>query len=157
MTWARRIEERREQRRQERERNIAILCRPLQGDAAETMARVKVARGEFHAAIPKHQYVRSEALMRAYRLIPCQNCGKDDGTVCGAHSNWGEHGKGKGIKADDNRCASLCFTCHGILDQGSILSHAERYAIWTIAHVKTVRELLARNLWPKGVSIPETQ
>lgn len=107
-------------------------------------------------AIPKHDYIRSESLMKAYRLIPCQNCGKDDGTVCGAHSNWAEHGKGRGIKADDNRCASLCFTCHGMLDQGSILGASERFALWSIAHIKTVAELLRRNLWPKGVPVPNT-
>lgn len=105
-------------------------------------------------AFPKRQYVRSPALMKAYRLIPCQHCGRDDGTVCGAHSNQGEHGKGKAIKADDNRCASLCFLCHALLDQGSRLSKAERLAMWAAAHIKTVRELCKRGLWPAGVPVP---
>lgn len=106
---------------------------------------------------PKHDYVRSAPLMKAYRAIPCQHCGRDDGTVAGAHSNWGVHGKGKGIKADDNRAASLCSTCHvPLLDQGSRLSRTARMALWWRAHVRTVRLLLARGLWPAGVPIPDT-
>jgi hypothetical protein len=105
--------------------------------------------------IEKRAYVRSAALMKAYRLIPCQNCGTDDGTVCGAHSNWAVHGKGKSIKADDNRCASLCSTCHTELDQGSRLTEDERKAMWWAAHQDTVQELLERRLWPKGVPVPD--
>lgn len=106
-------------------------------------------------AYPKRQYVRSPALMKAYRAIPCQVCGADDGTVCGAHSNWSAHGKGKSIKADDNRCASMCFTCHSAIDQGSRLSREERITLWTEAHRKTVRLLLARGLWPMNVPVPD--
>jgi hypothetical protein len=105
--------------------------------------------------IEKRAYVRSAALMKAYRLIPCQNCGTDDGTVCGAHSNWAVHGKGKSIKADDNRCASLCSTCHGKLDQGSRLSEYERKALWWGANVHTFEELQKRGLWPKDVPEPD--
>ena len=55
---------------------------------------------------PKHQYVRSKALLEAAREIPCQWCGADDGTVVAAHTNWGA-GKGRSNKADDNMIASL--------------------------------------------------
>lgn len=104
---------------------------------------------------PKHQYVRSKKLMAAYRMIPCQNCGRDDGTVCGAHSNQGAHGKGKSIKADDNQAASLCHTCHAELDQGRHLSEQERKTMWEKAQSKTFQELLARGLWPVDVPFPE--
>lgn len=104
-------------------------------------------------AVEKHDYIRSPALMRAYRLIPCQHCGKDDGTVCGAHCNWGE-GKGGAIKADDNKAAALCSTCHSMIDQGSILGQSERMAIWFVSFCKTVRELQRRGLWPRGVPVP---
>lgn len=104
---------------------------------------------------PKHSYVRSQKLMDAYRRIPCQHCGRDDGTVCGAHSNQGAHGKGRGIKADDNRAASLCSLCHHAIDQGRILTAAERLAVWWDAHVKTVRTLLAHGLWPANVPVPD--
>lgn len=104
---------------------------------------------------PKHQYVRSPALMKAYRLIACQHCGRDDGTVCGAHSNSLSNHKGRSIKADDNKCASLCHECHAVLDQGSRLSRIQREEMHANAHAKTVRELLRRGLWPLDVAIPD--
>ncbi len=58
-------------------------------------------------ARPKTEYIRSNKLMLRYRMLPCQNCGANDGTVCGAHSNQSKHGKGKGIKASDQYAASL--------------------------------------------------
>lgn len=104
---------------------------------------------------PKHQYIRSKPLMKAYRDIPCQHCGRDDGTVCGAHSNWGDHGKGRSIKADDNRCASLCSRCHSNLDQGMSLDKNEKRFMWTTAHIKTVKMLVLRGLWPMNVPLPD--
>lgn len=118
--------------------------------------RVNVARiTDDGVAVPKREYVRSHTLMVAYRSIPCQHCGADDGTVCGAHSNWSEHGKGGRIKADDNRCASLCFRCHCQLDQGSQWSAEEKRLIWEEAHVKTVRLLLFTGRWPASVPVPQ--
>jgi hypothetical protein len=108
-----------------------------------------------HKTYPKHEYVRSKLLVETYRKIPCQICGRDDGTVCAAHSNWSGHGKGKGIKADDDRCASLCYTCHSSLDQGKTLTHDDKRSLWEMAHRKSVRELLERGLWPKSIRIPD--
>lgn len=119
---------------------------------ARTMPAAREVR-----TVPKHRYVRSTTLMAAYRLIPCMHCGRDDGTVCGAHANWSIFGKGGHIKADDNRAASLCAACHvPVLDQGSRLSRAERKAMWWAAHVKTVAELLRRRLWPSKIPVPDT-
>lgn len=106
---------------------------------------------------PKREYVRSEALMCAYRLLECQHCGVDDGTVCGAHSNWTIHGKCKGKKADDNRCASLCFRCHSELDQGSELMEADRQSRWFAAHQSTVHNMVSRGIWPIAAIIPNTE
>lgn len=150
MTFGRNLTEYRERRAAERERNLQTNCLP-----GRSIHKGTYAANDSHVALPKRDYVRSEALMKAYRLISCQNCGADDGTVCGAHSNWAKHGKGRGIKADDNRCASLCSVCHGELDQGSIMGRAEREALWSIAHAKTIRELVARGLWPKGIEVPQ--
>jgi len=99
---------------------------------------------------PKHSYVRSPALLRNAREIPCQHCGADDGTVVAAHANWGG-GRGKSIKADDNLIASLCFLCHAELDQGKNLSKDERQALWLDAHIKTVQKLTNLGLWPAKV------
>lgn len=106
-------------------------------------------------AFPKTQYVRSKALMKAYRLIPCQHCGRDDGTVCGAHSNLMSDGKGRSIKSSDDKAASMCFKCHSKLDQGSKLSKEERTTMHRDAHVKTVRELVRRGLWPLAIPVPD--
>lgn len=103
---------------------------------------------------PKYNYVRSPALLKAAREIPCQACGRDDGTVVAAHSNW-QGGKGRGIKADDNLIASLCFKCHAEIDQGAKLSKSDRQTIWKQAHNKTVALLQAKELWPKGVPVPD--
>lgn len=105
---------------------------------------------------PKRQYVRSSQITEACRTIACQHCGRDDGTVCAAHSNWSVHGKGGHIKADDSRVAALCSSCHvPLLDQGSRLSKAERKTLWWAAHVKTIIELVKRSRWPSSIPVPD--
>jgi hypothetical protein len=103
---------------------------------------------------PKHSYVRSKKLLENARQIPCQHCLADDGTVVAAHTNWGG-GKGRGIKADDNLIASLCFHCHGQLDQGTSMTKGERMAMWFNAHYLTVHILRTRGLWPDDVPLPK--
>jgi len=100
---------------------------------------------------PKHNYVRSKKLLENARLIPCQCCMADDGTVVAAHTNWGG-GKGRGIKADDNLVAALCLKCHYEIDQGAHLSKDERKEMWQKAHKATVKALGDR--WPTEVPIP---
>lgn len=110
-------------------------------------------------ACPKTVAVRSPKLREAYRLIPCQwtGCGLDDGSVCCAHSNFTEFGgKGGHRKADDNYGAALCFRHHMALDQGSWMSYEERRDGWLAAHQRSVKLLIARNLWPANVPLPET-
>lgn len=85
----------------------------------------------------KFRYVRSEKLMKLYRTIPCQNCGRSNGTVCGAHSNQAKHGHGRGIKASDEFCASLCSECHYELDQGMMMSREHKVELWERAHKRT--------------------
>ena len=100
----------------------------------------------------KHQYVRSQKLLKLVAGLACQNCGIDNG-VQAAHTNWGG-GKGRGIKADDNLVAALCLKCHYEIDQGTHLSKDERQEMWSKAHQKTVDELVNNNQWPKDVPIP---
>jgi hypothetical protein len=119
--------------------------------------RVRDERAQMVVPVPKFVYVRSEALMKAYRLIPCQGCGRADGTVCGAHSNWAVHGKGRSVKASDDRCASLCFACHQELDQGSAFTEAQRRMFWWRSHVNTVANLAHFTLWPAGVPVPDVE
>jgi len=105
----------------------------------------------------KFTYIRSPALMKAARTIPCTNCGRDDGTVCGAHSNQAKHGKGRSIKASDIYIASLCHCCHSDLDQGAHMSRDEREALWEACHCKTVQSLVALGRWPAKVPLPELE
>ena len=100
----------------------------------------------------KHQYVRSQKLLKLVAGLACQNCGTDNG-VQAAHTNWGG-GKGRGIKADDNLVAALCLKCHYEIDQGAHLSKDERQEMWSKAHQRTVDELVNNNQWPKDVPIP---
>ena len=102
---------------------------------------------------PKHNYIRSPTLLRNAREIPCQHCGADDGTVVAAHTNWGG-GKGRGVKADDNLIASLCFNCHMVLDMGHHRNKEQRKEMWNSAHIKTVDKLTNLGLWPDRVPIP---
>lgn len=81
---------------------------------------------------------RNKKLLEILRKSPCQECGREDGTVVAAHSNQLRDGKGRGIKADDFRVAALCYSCHMELDQGKSLSKAERIEIWEKAHRKTI-------------------
>ena len=102
---------------------------------------------------PKHNYIRSKKLLENARLIPCQWCCADDGTIVAAHTNWGG-GKGRGIKADDNLIASLCFSCHTELDQGAMMTKGERQGMWRVAHDRTVETLSELDLWPYDVPKP---
>ena len=89
---------------------------------------------------------RNRKLLDAARELPCQHCGVSDGTVVAAHSNQLRDGKGRGLKAHDYRIASLCFTCHAELDQGSKMSKQERIEMWEEAHRKTIGLLFEREL-----------
>ena len=133
---------------------------PREAKQVQYIARpreVATARFELlmRAQAPKREYIRSRPLMKAYRTIPCQLCWAEDGTVCGAHSNWLCHGKAKGKKADDNRCASLCSKCHFEIDQGSKWTKSERFKLWWEAHVKTVYALKTSGRWPDSVPVPD--
>ena len=104
--------------------------------------------------LPKFDYVRSPALLKACRELPCQDCHRQDGTIVAAHSNYARHGKGRGIKSSDVYVAALCFRCHALVDQSSLMSADRRKEMWTAAWIKTLSELVARGLWPVGVPIP---
>lgn len=49
------------------------------------------------------------------RALPCCQCHAPAPSVV-AHANWGEFGKGMGIKANDEYTIPLCTECHFKLD-----------------------------------------
>lgn len=97
--------------------------------------------------IPKFKYFRSKAHLKNVADLPCQNC-YIEGQTQAAHSNWAEHGKGRGIKASDEFTAALCQTCHMELDSGARLSKDQRRMLWQMAYQRTVNKLKSQNLWP---------
>jgi hypothetical protein len=74
--------------------------------------------------IPKPLTFRSEKLRRAVAELPCVCCGRV-GSTQAAHGN---EGKGMGMKVSDAMLAALCTFCHTELDQGRVMSKAERRA-----------------------------
>jgi hypothetical protein len=97
--------------------------------------------------IPKFNYYRSTKHLKNVASLPCQNC-YIEGQTQAAHSNWSEHGKGRGIKASDEYTAALCQTCHMELDSGARLSKEQRRSLWQMAYQRTVNRLKSQNLWP---------
>ena len=95
--------------------------------------------------IQKFKYLRSKKHLQNVASLDCQNCGSGE-QVQAAHSNWAEHGKGRGIKASDEFTAALCYICHAELDQGMSLSRQERRVMWDMAYAKTLVELEKRGI-----------
>lgn len=81
---------------------------------------------------------RDKKLLELCRELPCQCCGRNNGTVVAAHSNQIKDGKGIGIKAPDYRVAALCHECHFEVDNGNKLSKEEKCEIWDAAHRATI-------------------
>lgn len=67
--------------------------------------------------------MRSQKRLNEIRKLPCIKCG--GGPSQAAHSNFSEHGKGKGIKADDKYTIPLCHSCHSDFDQYKTMSREE--------------------------------
>lgn len=84
---------------------------------------------------------RSPKLLKLCQLIPCQNCGADDGTVCAAHRN---ESKGMALKVSDAMVAALCHKCHFELDNGKNMTREERRDMWNRAYIKTIQLFIER-------------
>lgn len=59
-------------------------------------------------------------------------------SVSPCHSNQQAHGKGTGIKADDEKTVPGCAWCHHQIDQGKRLTKEERRAYWDDAYRRWV-------------------
>ena len=89
---------------------------------------------------------RNKKLLELCRELPCQVCGRQDGTVCAAHSNQQRDGKGTGIKASDAMVASMCNLCHSKLDNGKDLTKEERIEMWELAHRLTIKHMIENEM-----------
>ena len=69
------------------------------------------------------------------------DCLGDEGsTTVAAHSNFMEHGKAKGLKAEDCYSVWSCYKCHTIFDQGTTLSKREKENAFGDAMLRQVEE-----------------
>jgi hypothetical protein len=98
--------------------------------------------------VPKLLTFRSEELRRAVTTLPCMNCGVERYTQA-AHGNTN---KGGGLKASDAAIAALCCDrpgvrgCHAMMDQGGLMTKAERRAFEIEMIAKTYIALIERGL-----------
>ncbi|HAV5548726.1 MULTISPECIES: hypothetical protein [Acinetobacter] len=67
--------------------------------------------------------MRSTKRLNVIRALPCVRCGYPHSQA--AHSNFSEHGKGRGIKADDQYTIPLCAICHADFDQYKTMGREE--------------------------------
>lgn len=69
---------------------------------------------------PKANMIRSKDLRESARDMPCMInspiCNYDMQTTVLAHSNWGEDGKGAGMKSHDIYSTFACSDCHDWID-----------------------------------------
>ena len=77
----------------------------------------------------------------AIRSLPCCQCGASPRSQA-AHSNFGQHGKGKGIKADDCYTIPLCHSCHASLDQNLSQQTRQQQLDWFNRKLKFIDEVL---------------
>lgn len=68
--------------------------------------------------------MRSTKRLNEIRKLPCVRCGWDAPSEA-AHSNFSEHGKGRGIKADDKYTIPLCRLCHAWFDGYAYLTREQ--------------------------------
>ncbi len=95
-------------------------------------------------------YVRSKALLASAEGKPCVLCGSV-GTTVAAHSNFYEHGKGRGVKASDIFSVRLCRLHHDQLDgrQGK-LTRTELHELFALAHQRTIQAWIEEGLLTVG-------
>ncbi len=81
--------------------------------------------------------------LKQIRQVPCCSCfAPPPSDAC--HANWGEFGKGMGLKADDEYTIPLCRSCHQWLDQYKDLER-EQAKLWFLGKWQFVNEALQQN------------
>lgn len=86
---------------------------------------------------------RDNKRLDAIRSLPCCQCGASPRSQA-AHSNFGIHGKGKGIKADDRYTIPLCHSCHRDLDQNLSQQTRRQQLDWFNERLGSTNETLKR-------------
>ena len=84
---------------------------------------------------------RDNKRLELIRSLPCCQCGASPRSQA-AHSNFGIHGKCKGIKADDRYTIPLCHSCHASLDQNLNQQTRQQQLDWFNRKLKFIDEVL---------------
>lgn len=79
--------------------------------------------------------MRDSKRLAAIRKLPCIRCGNPNSQA--AHSNSSRDGKGRGIKADDNKTVCLCHSCHFQFDTFQLGNREQSEAMFEKWLVKT--------------------
>lgn len=84
---------------------------------------------------------RNPKRLEQIRSLPCSECGKSPRSQA-AHSNFGIHGKGKGIKADDKYTIPLCVNCHAKFDQYNMGMNRDESLEWFMRRWTETNQLI---------------
>ena len=84
---------------------------------------------------------RDNDRLKAIRKMICCKCGADAPSQA-AHSNFGIHGKGKGIKADDCYTIPLCVICHQNFDQNLSQQTRQQQQEWFLKKLDFINKVL---------------
>lgn len=85
---------------------------------------------------------RDNKRLEQVRSLPCCVCGMGPRSQA-AHSNFGIHGKGKGIKADDRYTIPLCHSCHASFDQNLSQQTRQEQLDWFERKLKFIDGVLS--------------
>ena len=85
---------------------------------------------------------RDKQRLERIRALSCCECGASPRSQA-AHSNFGIHGKGKGIKADDKYTIPLCVNCHQGLDQNLSQQTRQQQSDWFNRKIEFIDKVLS--------------
>lgn len=116
---------------------------PLKSTCALKQGGSQLARTPMKKRRPKRRPKAERRFADACRGEPCylQIPGApshDEDSVVDCHSNQQQHGKGMGIKADDEKTVPGCAWCHHAIDQGNWLTKEQRRDYWDDAYRRWV-------------------
>jgi hypothetical protein len=138
---------------------FAPRTKPMERGTSQLRRSAIARKAPKKARAPKiggFPYVRSRLLLDLFKTLPCMVTGAAP-LSDPAHSNWHVHGHFGAIKASDVFVAALSREVHRELDQGNKWTQAEKQCIWWGAHVKSVRALMAKGIWPASIPVPDIE
>lgn len=84
---------------------------------------------------------RDNDRLEQVRSLPCCVCGMGPRSQA-AHSNFSEHGKARGLKADDKYTIPLSHECHANFDQYNMGMNREQSLNWFMKKLHITNEIL---------------